>query len=427
MLISFSVGNFLSFKDIQKLELTPDALKEKPANLHIPYFYNQDERLLKAMAIYGHNAHGKSNLIKAYQFFLRFAFHSFSLGKNVSDTGVEPFKLNTSMANKPSHFEVTFLIKETKYRYGFEITAQKVISEWLFYAEAGIRENHVFLRNNQEFEISKSWNKAAAGRPESMIAFAKPSTLLFSVLASQEAVPRIAAIAAWLSGNLVFDESAQEHLLGRATMVYSDLHYRPIIRRFLEAADLGFTTIEEKLEKASAQLERGVLDMLYEQEIGKFELYTKHNLFNEDYKLEKVIEFELLKNESAGSIKFFIIACLLSYAIKNGQLILIDELDSKLHTLLLQMIVEAFQNPKNNTTGSQLIFTTHNTVLLNKKLRRDQYAYVEKNVFGESSICKFHSSKTPIKIERSMEKEYRQGKIGGISQKLSEGSSELFD
>lgn len=126
----------------------------------------------------------------------------------------------------------------------------------------------------------------------------------------------------------------------------------------------------------------------------------------------------LEKNESAGSIKYFIIVCLLAYAIKNSQLIWIDELDARLDSNLLEMLVKSFHDPKMNPINSQLIFTTHNTVLLDKKLRRDQMVIVEKNAQGESKLERMHSSKKPIRIGKSIEKEYRSGKLGGVSKKV---------
>src|ERR1700734_3227583 len=112
MLRNFSVGNFLSFKDIQSLSLVADSLKELEENLHIPYFYNIEERILKSVAIYGHNSHGKTNFIKSFQFLHNFIFTSFSAGQIKNDIAIEPFRLNSSMKDKPSFFELIFLVKE---------------------------------------------------------------------------------------------------------------------------------------------------------------------------------------------------------------------------------------------------------------------------------------------------------------------------
>ena len=113
----------------------------------------------------------------------------------------------------------------------------------------------------------------------------------------------------------------------------------------------------------------------------------------------------------------------MSYAIKQGQLIFIDEIDSKFHSDLLQIIIQFYNDSKINVSGSQMIFTTHNTILLNN-LRRDQIIVVEKNEFGESSLRRAHASDNPIRIDSSIEREYSKGKLGGVSKKLRKDNNQ---
>jgi AAA15 family ATPase/GTPase len=201
--------------------------------------------------------------------------------------------------------------------------------------------------------------------------------------------------------------------------------------KFIDNADIGFKTIFDKIEglaKSNSHIEKGLINMWFSKEMQNFDLYTKHTVFDESKKAVDSIEFELQKNESAGSIKYFIIVCLLSYAIKNSQLIWIDELDARLHSSLLEMLIMSFHNPSINPINSQLIFTTHNTVLLDKKLRRDQMVVIEKNEWDESILKKAHTASKPIRVGKSMEKEYRKGKLGGVSKKLSDNAGHtLFD
>jgi AAA15 family ATPase/GTPase len=431
MIVNFTVANFLSFKEKQVLSFVPEALKELKGHLHVPYLYDPRDTLLKSIAIYGHNSHGKSNFLKAYQFFQTFIFNSFYLSKTTSEIEILPFQLSTATLSKPSLFEITFLVGDTKYRYGFEVNSEKIFSEWLFYTQSKIRENNLFIRNGQEFQVSKSWNKEAQGKIDSQsIPFAKPSVLLLSVLLSQDEIPRIAPITSWLKNNIVIVNANDNQLLSIATKIYSDQVYKPIILKFIEKADLGFNTIFDKIDKTakkSGKYDEGFLSLWFSDEIKRFELYTKHRVFDHEYKLKDEIEFELVKNESDGSIRFFIISCLLAYAIKNAQIMFIDELDSKLHPLLFEMLIKVYHDPKVNIAGSQMVFTTHSTVLLNKKLRRDQIVLVEKNQFGESSLRRLHSKETPIRIDTSIEKEYRKGELGGVSDKLKNTNPNLFD
>jgi uncharacterized protein len=430
MLLTFSTGNYLSFKDIQTLSLIPEGLKDKPGNLHTPYFYNSEDRILKTVAIYGHNSFGKTNVIKAFQFFQSFVFNSFSLGQTQTQIEIEPFRLNTEMSNKPSFFEITFIIKETKYRYRFLISAQEIIEEELHYAEYRIRENYLFERKSQDIKISKAWNKDSNNKIEHAILFTKPHILFLSVLMAQENIPRISLITTWLGDNLIIPDNYLGELK-KARTIYSDPDYKSLILKFIKNADLGFKTIFDKVEnlsKAKLQLEKEFLNLWFEKEIKNFDLYTEHQVFNSEKKIVGNIEFELQKNESAGSIKYFILVCLISYAIKNSKRIWIDELDARFHSTLLEMLVQSFHDPKINSITSQLIFTTHNTILLDKQLRRDQMVVVEKNEWGESSLHRMHTSKKPLRIGQSVEKEYRKGNLGGVSKKVQGNSGNtLFD
>jgi len=427
MLVNFTVGNYLSFKEKQTLDLVADALKELPENLHTPYLYNFQEKLLKSIAIYGHNSFGKTNFLNSFNFLKQFIFQSFTIGQTQNRIEIVPFRLNTSMVNKPSYFEVTFLVREIKYRYRCQITSERIVEESLHYAEAKIRENYLFEREYQNIKVSKNWNKEANNKIEQAIAFTKPHILFLSVLMSQDDIPRVESISNWFRSNISIPDN---YLIeaGNARKIYSDLNYRQLIIKFIESADLGFSTIFDKIDKTpqnNFQLEKGILNMWYDKEIADLGLFTNHIIFDENNTPVDKVEFQLEKNESAGSIKYFILVCLLAYAIKNSQLIWIDELDSRLDSSLLEMLVKSFHDPKMNPINSQLIFTTHNTVLLDKKLRRDQMVIVEKNDRGESHLQRMHSAKKPIRTGKSVEKEYRSGKLGGVSKKIKSNDSQI--
>lgn len=436
MLLQFTTGNYLSFKDTQTLSLKAEPLKELQAHLHIPYLYNHKERVLKSAALFGHNSHGKSNFLKAYSFFIDFLVNSFSLSKGNNRINTESFQLNTSTISKPSFFEAEFIVKNIKYRYGYEVTTEKVISEWLFYSQPQVRENYLFIRNGQDFQLNKTWNKETNNRIENQgIPFAKPQTLLLSVLLSQEDIPKIAPLSGWINGTIFLPSFSQniEPLLSNAVGIFSNEEYKGLILKFIADADLGFETIFDKIEqtaKSNPTYDKEIFNIWYSNEINRFELYTNHVVYDESYALVSKQQFEMLKKESDGSIKYFILVCLFVYALKNGNLIIIDELDSQLHTILLEVLIKQFHSNRLNTNGSQLVFTAHNTSLLNKKLRRDQIFLVEKNKFGESSIRRLHTKESPVRIDTSIEKDYRKGDLGGISEKLKDinnNFSSLFE
>ncbi len=339
MLISFTVENFMSFGDRQSLNLSPEPLKEHQEYLHIPYLYDSDLRLLKSMAMYGHNSHGKSNFIKAFTFFRDTIFTSCEFGKTEGYIDVDYFKLNTTHKNKPSFFEIVFIVRDIKYRYGFEILNGTVIQESLWYAEPKTRENYLFLRAADEIKLSKDLEQRSERILQSTI-FTKSHNLFLSVLFSQQDIPRTQQLSNWFKGNLVITDLIDRSHLEKAVMILSQVEYRSTVQKFLEHGDVGFKTIMEKIDSYSnnkLRLEKNFLHLLFSHQLESFEVYTEHDVYNEKKEYEGHYYFELLKSESSGSIKYLVLACYLTFAIKNGQLIWIDELDSKFASFIAEV------------------------------------------------------------------------------------------
>ena len=424
-------SNAFSFKEKQIISFAPEPLKEFEEHLFYNPKYSTEEKLLKSLVIYGHNSHGKSNILKAFDFFILFIKSSFTQPKQVIP--IEQFALNTSVLNEPSSFEIVFLIGDTKYRYGFEVTTSMVISESLYYAPFGKKESYLFSRVGQEFRVNRAWSKEEDINIElQSVPFAKKNVLLLSVLSAQDSL-RIKEISHLLNSIiLIRDLNNNNNLLTTATTFFSSPEYSTLIQKFIEGGDLGFSTIYDKIERKiseGSQYERGFLHLLYSERIKRFELYTKHDIYDKTLKQVDTIEFEMLKRESDGTIKFFIVVCFLVFAIKHKCFILIDELDSRFHSDLLNFLISSFHDPIQNNSGSQLLFTSHNTILLDKRLRRDQILLVEKDEFGESTVVKMHTKEKPIRIDASIEKDYRKGKLGGVSRKIktNPGQGMLFD
>ncbi len=431
MIFKFTFSNVFSFKNKQEISFDPEPLKEFPEHLVTPKEYGFEEKILRSLAVYGHNSHGKSNLIKVFEFFTFFTRNSFKDSQSLKI--LEPFALSTETVNRPSFFEIIVLVNNVKYRYGFEATSEKIISEWLYYAPHATKESNLFVRAEQGFRISKLWNKESDSKIEAQaVPFAIPTVLLYSVLLAQQN-ERIGKLAEVINSIVVINNTKNLELLSKAASIYSNESYALKVQSFIEDADLGFKTIfnkiEQKLIGPNSLDEQFLKKIFFESNVTKFELYTYHKIYDEFYNEKKVIEFDLLKKESDGTIKFFVIVSMLVFAIKNNLLLIIDELDSKFHSDLLNLIIKKFHSLNINNAEAQLIFTSHNTILLDKKLRRDQVLLIEKNEYGESSLRPMHTKKTPIRIDASIEKDYRKGKLGGVSKKMRNNPNQqsLFD
>lgn len=440
MLLEFTVENFMSFKEKQTLSMYADSLKELKDYVHISYDNTYSFKVLKSMAIYGHNSHGKSNFFKAYKTFINLIINPVIGNNNENKLPLESYKLNTETKNKASFFEIKFLIKDVKYRYLLLADSETIFQEELYYSEPKIRENHLFTRRANEFNINKNWNKDNNGEIENIVRFAKKNHILFiSVLFAQEYITHTSDIYKWISNNEIITNLNEQNIFNKAKTFAKNPEYHNLINKFIENADLGFVSYMEKTQNQIAndngKYEAQIYKWLNFNNIQNFDLATIHTEFDNEHNKIGDVYFDLHKNESSGSIKYFLLACFLTHAIRNNQLILIDEIDSKLHPNLLELIIKIYNSSKLNLYGSQMIFSSHNTSLLNKKLRRDQLTLIHKNEFGESSIVKAHTSETPIRTDKSIEKEYlsgnlkdKKGNTKGVSKKLKDTlQSSLFD
>ncbi len=158
MLIEFSVGNYRSFKEVVTFSMVAADLPADNNTIHDDNVLTVDDdlKLLKSAAIYGANASGKSNLAKALNFMKWFMINSSREGQSTDDIKVEPFRLSVETENKPSFFEIVFLLDGIKYRYGFEVTRKKIVSEWLFYVP-NIEESVLFDREEDKINSSEEY------------------------------------------------------------------------------------------------------------------------------------------------------------------------------------------------------------------------------------------------------------------------------
>ena len=160
MLLSFSVENFKSIRDLQTLSL----VAAKGGHLEWSNtFVIGKRRLVKSVALYGPNASGKSNVINAMIWFRNFVLTSSKETQSGESIGVQPFKLSTKTLKNPSHFEVEFLIDDHEFRYGFEVNSERVVSEWLYRKSQGAKAAKLFTRDENEYDISANFFKEGKG------------------------------------------------------------------------------------------------------------------------------------------------------------------------------------------------------------------------------------------------------------------------
>ena len=402
MLIQFTVGNFLSFKEKITLSMVKSAMHDLPENV---IEATDDFELLKSAVIYGANASGKSNLMFALRFMSFFAIDSFRSFQKGEEIGAFSFRLSETSITKPSFFEIVFLIGGVIYKYGFEVDNKKVNKEWLYYTQKN-SEKTLFIRDGLKFEISgkdfpEGLNKESDTR----------DNCLFLSLVSQLNGPISSKIINWF---MKIRFSSSPNIKSVFSSIEKDLNLKEDVMKFVSIADNGvidFTATDilpEQPGDNSPQVRKI-------SEIKKL-MYFIHNIFNEKKEISGTTKFDV-DAESEGTKRMFALSVPIINALKNGEIIVIDELENHLHPKLFEHIIKLF-NSYNNKNNAQLIFATHNLTCMNNTcFRRDQIWFTEKNSLGESSLFSLADYKLndkKIRNDASYRKDYLLGKYGAV-------------
>lgn len=391
MLIQFSVGNFLSFKEQSTLSLVASALKDIQI-LSEDVIFNigeTDLALLKSATIYGANASGKSNFIKALDFFKWYVINSSKDIQAGERVNVESFRLSSSTVEEPSYFEAIFCNVEYQYRYGFETDENMVHSEWLYQKanKKRAKEVELFYRDEDGFNIH---SKFIIGKELINKQMVRTNALLLSVAAQFNDAVAV-EIVKWLNDTTIISGSNEKNIWDLAAIRLDDLKMKQRIVDFSRYADLGIENIE-KVNNA---------------------IISMHTQYDDEGNEVKLINFPFKKNESEGTIKYFSLAYPIIDALDNGKRLIIDEFDSKMHPLLTCRIIALFNSKETNPKNAQLIFTTHDTNLLSASIfRRDQIWFTQKDRFGATELYSLAEYK--VRNDASFEKDYLSGKYGAI-------------
>lgn len=415
MLIQFSVKNYKTFAEEVKLSLVAskdDTLKEK--NVFSSGFGYD---LLKSAVVYGANASGKSKLVEGMLFIKNFVENSANYQSN-KRINTDPFKLSTVKEKEPSMFEVIFVYENEMYRYGFEVTTEKIISEWLFVRQNNgkPKETELFYREEQKFEYNKTKFKVKSLIDNERV---KENTLLLSK-ADVENEKTAKKVFHWITNNLnvLFASKENEFVGYTVSKLQEDSSNKQQIIKFLDSADLGIEDLLPIFEDPE-KLPKGFIEMLERKSDGKpikvfSDVNTSRKKFNEYLEFVGNATFSMEDDESQGTNKYFALSAPILDTLENGTTLFVDELDAKLHPNLVCKIVALFNSNVTNPNNAQLIFNTHDTNLLSSGLfRRDQIWFTEKNHYGIADLYSLAEFKN-IRKDDNFEKNYIEGRYGAI-------------
>jgi hypothetical protein len=421
MILQFSIKNYRTFKESAVLSfIASNYDKDTRENENIHYNEKFGLRLLKSAVIYGANASGKSKLLDAFAFMRHYVVNSSKKGQKGDEIDVHPFKLNSATENEPSEFEIIFIYKDVIYRYGFEATKTRVVSEWLFY-KPKTKEIELFYRDNNKFDThARSFSKGKTVIKEGLV---RDNALLLSVAAQFNEKTSINVID-WfkrlktLSG--LNESGYQDYTMSKT----EDPIHKAKILDLLKAADLGIRDIKlQKLDidKLPKDLPKEIRDKILREvndEKAEYisDVLTTHKKYDAKGKPIDNVSFSLDDDESSGTRKYFALTGPILDVIENGYTLVIDELDSKLHPNLVCRIVSLFNSKELNPKNAQLIFNTHDTNLLSTGLfRRDQIWFTDKNKYGEAKLYSLADFKSDeVKKSESFEDNYIRGKYGAV-------------
>lgn len=413
MLIAFSVENFRSIRDLQTL-----SIEESRSDEHLQWsntFEAGQRRVLKTAAIYGPNASGKSNVLGAMKWFREFVLNSSKEGQVGDLIPVVPFRLSTETERKPSHFEVEFFWEEHEYRYGFTVTSEKVESEWLFRRQAKAKPARLFIRKGAKIECSPKYFKEGRG----IESRTRPNALFLSVCAQWNVI-EAANVLQWIMQFRCVSGLQDAQVFPFTAKRLTDPEHRQQLTELARQADLNIIGLRSESEEITeAQLPdnlRGLVPPVRPgQQLIQTKLRTTHEMRNGEGEVIGQIDFDLLTDESQGTQKFIALSGPITHTLEEGSILVVDELDARLHPCLTQAIVDLFHSPANRN-NAQLIVATHDVTLLEpERFRRDQIWFCEKDEAGSTnlySLAEFDPK--DVRPDTKFSRRYMQGLFGAI-------------
>ncbi len=412
MLIEFRVKNHRSIREEQVLTMEAmkrlgDADDTRPRKV-----VGYAEKLLPVAAIYGANASGKSNFLAAIGFMREVVTSSFGWSP---DEGIDrdPFGWGVSRS-EPSLYEMTMLIEDVRYQYGFVLNDEQILEEWL-YAWPKKRKRILFTRDLEKYKFGEDF----VGDNEVIARVTRPNALFLSS-APQFNHKQLVGIIRWFSRfEMIRVDLVTENIRGKiAAKNALPLMLDPEGNKDL-LSKLGFNTAMIAALKATIlKSDVGIHDIrIVEKEIlveSKMKLF-KNLEFKHDAEDES--SWIPLKEESSGTQSLIYLSPIFIRALYYGTTVVVDELESKLHPLLALEIIKAFNDPSTNPRNAQLIFSTHDTNLLgtvsdDTPLRRDQIWLTEKKSKGESVL--FPLTEFNARKAENLERGYLQGRYGAV-------------
>jgi AAA15 family ATPase/GTPase len=419
MLLKFQVTNHRSIRGTAEISFVATSLKEQSESL-VPCRYTK-HGVLPVLALYGANASGKSNLLDAMAFFRRTILRSFVEGDTDSGMEQKPFLLDEESRKQASTYIADFVFNGIRHQYGFSMTSERVVEEWLYQFPKAPRQ--ILFHRKADEEAEFFFGRYLKGKNREVEAITPDNTLFLSAAIKAGHI-ELSPIAAYFRNAIQFrlnPSVVPVDLLGRSLI--KDAMLKSEVSRYLTIADTGIMDVN--IEKESTSVDDQAIASAVFETLTKFHKFEELNpLFQTpEHRFQVILGHQSedgktrplnFDDESLGTKYLLTILIPMLKVLQEGKLLVLDEITTSLHTLLARKLVTLFMDPKINTKGAQLLFTTHDTNLLAPGLlRRDQVWFAEKSpTTGETVIYPLSDIKT--KNTDNIERGYIQGRFGGI-------------
>jgi len=426
MIKEFAVENYRSIKDRQTISFQAvGKIGEYEKNV-IPF--NDGSSLLKTTILYGPNASGKSNLLKALNSLKEFVSESSNYKIDQTIKHYQPFRLTMDSTQKPTRFEIDFIAQDSiRYKYEVSFFSDAIYSESLFFYPKK-QPAKLFIRTldqSIDFGITLKGDKKSVERQLG-------KNVLFLSKGANSEIEQLKTpylfFRQYLFVSLGTYPLSDQALIRGYTKIMADKPNSIIcgknLSKLVKIADTGIERIDlaeipiEKIafpKSISDEQKQNILDNF------KFEIKTIHKTINND-KSSFDVSFDL-DDESAGTVKLIAVGGMILDALSDGTFLVIDELDKSLHPKLTRVLINLFHNSKTNPRNAQLLFATHDISLLDNSLfRRDQIWFSEKEANGETRLYSL-SDFNGVRKETPFDTWYLTGRFGALP---SIDESELF-
>ncbi len=375
MLLEFRIRNYRSIRDEMVVSFVASKEKKLTETHLASTGITSIPHVLCSAVVYGPNASGKSTLLFALHYMRSVVAESATVMQPGQPFIVQPFRLDMEYAKQPSEFEITFLLDGVRHQYGFSLTPERIVDEWLLVYRTA-KPQQWFRRNfNEETQSSDYDFSTHLTGPRKLWQESTRPNALFLSTAAQLNSELLGPVFRWLVEQPVYFPAGLLPMPDLTTQMLQTGMGRLAVREFLAAADISISDVVSVSRPGFLQ------NIMFGPDGAKFfreerEMLMPQFVHNTEH---GSATFEL-HEESQGTQRLYALIAPVLDVLKHGRLLIVDELDSSLHPLLVRRLVRMFHNTELNPLGAQLLFSTHDTSLLDRTLfRRDQIWFTEKD------------------------------------------------